>query len=159
MKKILFCMMAMIAAITFASCEATSNPEQVAEKIKNGQQLEQEDYTVMIKYVGEYAEKMQPYVVNGTGNEYASEMADLKAQYPYVVEFRDCLAKTPDTQMDSDNMNLIQKYAGYVEFTAPEGTTIQTDPEAAGLEEAIPDTTNGVVAGSVDEVKVKERAW
>lgn len=159
MKKILFSLMALIAAITVTSCGDNQNADQVAEKIQKGEQLTQDDYTTMIKYVGEYAEKMQPYVVNGTGNEYETEMANLKAEYPYAVEFRDCLSKTPDAQMDEDNQKLIEQYAGYVEFTAPEGTTIQTDPEAAGLEEAAPATEDGVVAGSVDEVKVKERAW
>ena len=46
-----------------------------------------------------------------------------------------------------------------VMFTAPEGTMINTEPDAAGLEEAAPDSVNGVVAGAVDETKVEETRW
>lgn len=160
MKKILFCMMAIVAAIAVSSCATSERRvEDVAAKIEKGETLDDEDYTTMIEYVGEYAEKMQPYVVNDTDAQYEAEKNALKEKYPYVDLFRDCIAKTPDLQMSEENMNLINKYSDYIMFTAPEGTTIQTDPEAAGVEVAAPETDNGVIAGAVDEVKETEKGW
>ena len=160
MKKILFCMMAIIAAITITSCGNTADDAaKIAEKIQNNETLEASDYTAMIKYVGAYAEKLQDAAVNGTDAQLNEEVTQLNAEYPYAELFRSCIAKTPITQFSDEDMKLIEKYAGYVEFTAPDGTQIQTDPNAAGLEEATPDTLNGVDAGAVDTVKVEEKGF
>ena len=160
MKKILFSLMALIVAVAVTSCTGTVDEAgKVAEKMKTGQQLDPADYSTMIKYVGEYAEKMQPYVVEGTEGQYDAEKAKLAEEYPYVAEFRDCIAHTSLDQLSEEDMQLVNKYAGYIEFTAPEGTTIQTDPEAAGLEEATPEQPDGVVAGAVDEVKQTQEGF
>lgn len=162
MKKLgIICMMAIIAAIGMSSCEESSEKKdkEIAYKIENNEALSSDDYSRMIAYVGEYAEKAQKYIdmqINGEDNsEAVAGLANLKEEYPLVETFRDCIKVTPLNKLSNDNLDEIAKYAGLIEFSAPVGYTIQTDPEAAGLEEATPATDNGVIAGAVDTLEVK----
>lgn len=155
MKKIGFFLISALLIIGgLASCGSKSSDETLATMIENGDQLSQEDYTVIINYVGEYAEKAQQYAV-ATGDEAAEQLANLKKEYPYLAVYRDCIGATSLKDLSKENLELIGKYAGYVEFTTPAGFTIQTNPEAAGLEVATPDSANGVIAGAVDTIEVK----
>ena len=162
MKKIvLFCMVALMGTLVFTSCQATDEKEDkaLANKIEAGETLDASDYDLMIEYVGQYAEKAQKYVdmqINGTDSQEATEgMATLGEEYPYVETFRNCLKATPVDKLSAENLEKVAKYAGYVEFSAPEGYTIQTaGPENAGLEEAVPQEENGVIAGAVDTTTV-----
>lgn len=161
MKKIgIICAMALVALAGLSSCQETSerHEREIAYKIQNKEALTDADYAMMIDYVGEYAEKAQKYVdmqINGTDLQEASEgMMKLNGEYLYLNEFRNCIRFTPVSQLNEENLNKVGEFAGYVEFTAPSGYTIQTmGPKEAGLEVAAPEEENGVVAGSVDEVK------
>lgn len=163
MKKIGLMMVASIVALfTMVSCGGAGTSAEdraIEQKIENGEELTSEDYTHIINYVGEYAEKAQEYVVNG-GEDANEELAELNEEYPLVDTFRECLKITPLDKFNGDNLKLIGKYVGYIEFSAPNGYMIQTDANAAGMEVATPDSANGVVAGAVDTTKVKKgSAW
>lgn len=166
MKKFgIFAMMAFIVGLCFSSCgERRENlDDAIASKIEQKEALTGEDYARMIQYVGEYAEKAQNYVVNGTNTPEEQEaFSKLNAEYPLLDTFRQCIAGTPIADFTPDNLQLMQQYAGYLEFSAPAGFTIQTDPGAAGLEVQSPEGNSadtGVVAGAVDQEKVTGGGW
>lgn len=165
MKKISIMLSAVaLTAAALVSCtETTAKQEQtIAYKIENKDALTPEDYSAMIDYVGEYAEKAQKYVdmqINGENlSEAAEGMSKLNEEFPFVNTYRNCIRFTAASSLSPENLEKVGKYAGYIEFSAPSGYTLQTAaPNEAGLIESTPDTTNGVVAGSVDNVKVEEK--
>lgn len=165
MKKIgIMCAMALLGAVGMGSCAESSEKQEqnIAYKIENHESLSAEDYSAMIDYVGEYAEKAQKYVdmqINGENLQEAAEgMAKLNEEFPLLTVYRNCIRFTPSSALSAENLEKIGKYAGYIEFSAPSGYTMQTaSPQDAGLIEAAPDSTNGVVAGSVDNVKLEEK--
>lgn len=154
-----------IAGMTSCSETSLKEDQNIAYKIENKETLTDEDYSVMIDYVGAYAEKAQKYVdmqINGTDlSEAAAGMQELNHEYPLLNTFRNCIRFTPAADMTPENLEKVQKYAGYIEFSAPAGFTIQTaGPDDAGDQVEAPQEENGVVAGAVDEVKVENRdAW
>ena len=155
--------MVVMGVIGLAGCQESEQKAEsaIAFKIENHEALTADDYSIMIGYVGEYAEKAQKYVdmqINGTDlEEAAAGMQKLNQEFPYLNLYRNCIRFTPSSSLNADNLEKVGQYAGYVEFSAPAGYTIQTDSEAAGLEEAIPATDNGVVAGAVDNVRVEDK--
>lgn len=164
MKKIgIMCVLAVAAAAGLSSCvESTAKQEQnIAYRIENHEELTSEDYSTMIDYVGEYAEKAQKYVdmqINGENLEEAAEgMARLNEEFPLLNVYRNCIRFTAASSLSPENLEKIGQYAGYIEFTAPSGYTLQPDPKAEGIEVAAPDSVNGVVAGAVDNVKVEDK--
>lgn len=166
MKKIGFMLaMALFVAVGVTSCTGSSEKEDkaVADKIENKEKLTDADYSLIIDYVGEYAEKAQKYVdltINGEDPVEANEgMEKLKEEYPDLDLYRNCLKATPLDALSPDNLEKVKKYAGYIEFTAPEGFEISTNVKAAGVEVATPDEENGVVAGAVDTVGVSKKGW
>lgn len=148
------------------SCSNADRAADVAKKIQAGETLNQEEYTAVIEYLGNFAEKAQP-IQDEINNlpygdpkaaTYQEQLDKLKESNKYLELFNSTLAKAPQASLGADNVALVNKYAGYEWFTAPDWATIQTDPEAAGLEVQTPDTdTTGVVAGAVDELQVKEK--
>lgn len=163
-KSAIICGLAVFGAISFTSCNGTGTQKEdneICTKIQNKEALAPDDYTIIINYVGEYAEKAQDYVVNAPlDEEKTAEFDKLKAEYPCVDIYRDCIKATPLDAFTPEQMQLIEKYAGYIEFAAPEGFNIQTEPDAAGLEMQTPTTEDGVVAGPQLEETVKtDRDW
>lgn len=157
MKKLSYiCMMALFAVFFLNSCGGTDSgkDQEIANKIANKEALSPEDYTRMIEYVGEFAEKAQNYVV-GQSEEDSQKLAELTAEYPLLDVFRNCIKETPLDQFSASDLEIMQKYAGLDEFSVPEGFEIQTNAEAAGMEVAAPDSANGVIAGAVDSLVVK----
>lgn len=160
MKKIgIICFMAIVAMLGLNSCGGGSGTEAqdqaIAYKIDNGEDLTSEDYSRMINYVGEFAKKAQDLVTQ-TGGTGGTQLADLQKEYPFLDTFRDCIKTTSMKNLDEKNKEEINKYAGLTEFSTPPDYTVNTDPEAAGMEVSTPDSDNGVIAGAVDTLKVKE---
>lgn len=164
MKKLsILCMTVVLAGMSLVSCVESSEKQEkaLAYKIENHEELTSDDYSTMIEYVGEYAEKAQKYVdmqINGDNlSEAAEGMAKLKEEYPLLDVYRNCIRFTAASELSPENLKKVGEYAGYIEFTAPSGYTLQTDPKAEGMEVAAPDSVNGVVAGAVDNVKVEDK--
>ena len=160
MKKLgIICFMAILAAFGLNSCgggRGTEAQDQaIADKIENGEDLTSEDYSRMINYVGEFAQKAQPYVVETNANA-SEDLATLRDEYPYLDTFRECLETTPVDRLSDSNLEEVGKYAGFIEFSAPIGYTLTTNAEAAGIEMGVPDSANGVVAGAIDTVTIKK---
>lgn len=156
-------MLTVIAAFGLSSCTEPREREEeaIAVKIQNKEKLTDKDYTVMIEYVGNFAEKAQPVIediINGNNVEEAQKQLDvLKAEYPAVNLFRDCIKLSPASAFNADNLALLQKYGNYIEFTMPLSIAYQTLPGTAGLEIQTPqDSANSVVAAPVLEAKEKK---
>ncbi len=165
MKKILgIIAMAVVALVMAASCGSSDRAAEVARKIQSGDTLTQSEYTTVIDYLGHFAEKAQPLQdqINNLpyGDAKAAELQqqldELKTKNTYLDLFRSTLSCAPQAQIGADNVALVNKYAGYEWFSAPDWATVITDPANAGVELETPASdTTGVVAGAVDELKVK----
>lgn len=128
--------------------------------------LTAEEYSKMIKYVGEYAEKAQVYLdqqnADPTSAEAAEGLKTLAEEYPDLDAYRSNIANAPVGSMSEDNINEMGKYAGLIEFTVPSWYEIQTaDPNTtAGLIVETPsesETANsGVVAQPEETVQIKK---
>lgn len=169
MKKIATLLIALVAIVgfgTLVSCSGKEEAAKVAEKIQSGETLSPEDYSVVINYLGKFAESAQPIqdqidnLESTTGPQAEAlqkQLNELKDKNSYLALFNSTLEKASQSEVGADNVALVDKYAGYLWFTAPDWANIQTDPEAAGIEMESPaQDTSGVVAGAVDELKVKE---
>lgn len=160
----LIALVAIVGAGMLAGCSGNSEAEKVVSKIKAGDQLTPADYTLIIDYLGKYAETVQPIqdkinnlsATDPKAAEYQKELDAVKDRHPFLAEFNAALDKASQSEVGADNVALVNKYAGYEWFDAPDWATITTDPEAAGIELESPESdTSGVVAGAVDELKVK----
>ncbi len=164
LKSIMIAFVAILGMCLMTSCSKNAEASKVADKIESGAQLEQADYTVIIEYLGKYAEAVQP-IQDNINNlpatdpkvaDYEKEFDEVKSQYKYLEVFNAALEKASQSEVGADNVALVDKYAGYEWFNAPSWATIETDPEAAGIELEAPESdTTGVVAGAVDELQVK----
>ena len=162
MKKIkAIALFSLLTVLGLASCQQTEERacQDVANKIQNNEALTDDDYTRMIEYVGDYAQKAEQYVVNDNSEQLQGELQQLNKEYPLVDTFRNCIKNTPLDKFNSDNMALLQKYGGLTEFDVPEGMTLQTDKDAAGLIVETPQNQqdSAVVAGAVDEAKIENK--
>ncbi|MDE6234731.1 MAG: hypothetical protein K2M56_03150 [Muribaculaceae bacterium] len=156
-------LLAMIVGVMATACSNSTEAEKVSEKIEKGEALTPADYTVIIDYMGRFAEKAQPIQdnINNLPAEdpkavpFQDQLTKLKDEYPLLDSFKGVLDKASASEVGADNVQLVDKYAGYEWFSAPDWATINTDPAAAGLIMETPSNdTNGVVAGAVDEEKV-----
>lgn len=150
-------------ATVMVSCGSkTPTPEEVASKIENGQELSQADYTAMLEYVGDYAEKAQDYYntiniqPNDSTAEYikaSNDLANLYAKYPYLQTFRTCIANTDGSKFDNRNLELVNKYSNDEGFPLPVGEgTVMENPDVQGMIEQMPATdSTGVIANGVGE--------
>lgn len=155
MKTIKLLLIAAIAIIATA-CSG-SQAEQVNQKLTKGEPLTQDDWTVVINYLGNYAEKAQPIqdaIDNATSGSdestrKAEELAQLTQDNPYLEAFNSALAKSTKEEVGAANAALVDKYASYIWFNSPSWATIQTDPNVQGMIEEMPATTDTAAAGVV----------
>lgn len=155
----------LLATVGFASCTNQEESAKVAQKIEKGEVLTQGDYTTIITYLGEFAEKVQP-IQNQINNmesnnpesmKLTEEVSKIRDEHKYLDIFNKCLGATTEEQIGADNVALVNKYAGFEWFDAPDWATIETDADVAGMVVETPevDTDTSVVAGAVDELQVK----
>lgn len=163
-KKVMLFVMAVIAVGAIAtSCSGDGEAGKVATKLENGETLSHGDYTCMIEYLGKFAEKAQPIQdqINNlpagdkSAEKYQEQLAALKDKYPLIEAFTSALDRATPEQVGSQNVALVDKYTGYEWFTAPAWAQENFDPAIGGIELQSPNDSNGVVAGAVDQEKVK----
>lgn len=154
---------AMIAVMTACGSKAPT-PEEVNAKIEAGDQLSQADYTAILEYVGDYANKAQSYydtinVVNDSTEAYtkaADELAALYAKYPYLTTFRNCLQDAPAATFDNKNLELVNKYKNDEAFPLPVGVgASMLNPDVNGMIEDMPgnDSSKVISTGVGEAVK------
>lgn len=159
-------LIALAAIFITAACSRADQAADVAKKIQVGDTLTEAEYTTVIDYLGRFAEKAQPIQDQINNLPYGDAKAtalqqqldEMKSKNTYLELFQSTLSRTSQAQLGADNVALVNKYAGYEWFTAPDWATITTDPEAAGLEMTTPTSdSTGVVAAPQEELKVETR--
>lgn len=159
-------LMAMIMVGLVQACGNKEESAKVAEKIEKGESLSQGDYTVMIKYLGDFAEKVQPIqnqindmsADNPEAAALTSKIDSLRSSLSYLSLFTDYVVKSSQKAIGEDNVAMVNKYAPLEWFTAPDWATVTADPGVAGMVLQTPDSTGdtAVVAGAVDELTVRD---
>lgn len=155
MKKIATYLMLMLAVV-FTACGTKGEADKVSEKISSGQSLDAADYTVIISYLGNFAEKAQPIQdkidnANGATPDLDSQLAQLKSEYPHIDSFEKVLETANANEVGADNMSLLGKYASLQWFTAPSWYVDVPDPAVAGEVVEAPQDSSNVIAGGVEQ--------
>ena len=143
-------------------------PEQVAQKIADKQPLTDADYSTMIKYCGDYAEKAQTYydIINGQNvtptetQQATSDLASLYAENKYLDAFSAALYAVDESQLGKENVEKVKKYSSLQAFPLPGGAgKALENPAVVGMIEDMPDTdTSPVIAtgdGEAVDIQVK----
>lgn len=122
------------ATVTKPTSVALSPEQQqnVAERIEKGQPLTDKEFLGVIRYVGEFAQKAAPFDgeedYDNAGSKGAKEAAEsiekLKAEYPYYDIYAKYVENTPLDKLSKEDMELINAYAYYQSFNAPNGYTL-----------------------------------
>ena len=184
MKKIKFILSAMLMGIVgLTSCnnasdkaaegaadsaKADAKDSVLIKKIEAKEALTPEEYSKVIKYVGEYAEKAQKFLdmqnADPTSAEAQTGLDNLKKEYPEYELYKGCIKTVAKDKLSENDLKEIGKYAGLVYFTVPDWYEIQTaDNEMAGVVMDAPTTgqtdSTDIVAESVDTVKVERSGW
>lgn len=174
MKKLfIYATMALFTAAGFSACSNSGkegNEKEISKdsalvvKIDNKEDLTAQELSSIIDYVGEYSMKAQKYldILNMDPNnaEAKTELTKLQGEYPFVATYRTCISQTPLNKLTEENKKLINKYAGYLEFTAPAGYEVQTNGNGAAgfiVDGQIQDST--LTVSPVDSVKTVEKGW
>lgn len=166
MKTLKFICFALLCVIFGACTGSNPTPAEVAAKIDSHESLTAKDYEVMIDYCGEYARNAQQYfdIINqqptDSTTEYtraAQDLANLKADSPYLDMFRTAIYAATDSQIGEKNVKKVSEYQKYEAFPLPEGSGPDlTQPGEVGVIEEMPDTdTTGVIAAG-DGIAVDE---
>lgn len=151
-------MAALLLVVLIASCSSkVPTADEVYNKVKNGETLTQQDYTAMIDYVGQYAQKALDYQnkINAQPNDSTAEYikmsndwANLYQKYPYLNEFRQCLANANMDDFDAENQQLINQYANDPSFPLPagEGVALEGAQNVNGMIQDMPQDSSKVIS-------------
>lgn len=151
----------MAVGLLLAAC-GSGGADKVEQKIKNGEQLTESDYTVIIKYCGEFAEEAQKIQdeINDIPAEAAGQteleekMATLAEKYPYTVEFSEKITNSTKEEIGEKNVALVNKYAPLMWFSAPDWADIGSAVNVDGFIEDMPTTDTSGVISTGDGVEV-----
>lgn len=139
-------------AVVAVSC-AGSRDKEINDKIAAGEQLTPDEWTVVIDYLGHYAEEAQP-LQDAIDNESAQtadangknagKLADLTAKYQYLDSFTGALTAATEAEIGADNVRAVNKYSQYPAFPAPAWATVNTNPNVEGMIEQMPSDSSKV---------------
>lgn len=155
---------AFMAVCLLVSACGSDNASKVEGKIKDGTQLTEADYSVMIDYCGNFAEeaqKIQDQIDNlpAESDEAFSleeKMAALSNSYPYASTFFDKIANSTKEAVGEKNVEKISKYASLMWFSAPSWAFAGKDSDVVGFIEDMPSSDSTAVISESDGVEVKE---
>lgn len=144
-----------------AACGGTDEATAVATRIKDGSQLSEKDYTVMIKYCGKYAEEAQKIqdqinvlpAESAEAGKLTDRLAEMTDKEKYLQTFGDILNNVSKEAVGEKNVELINKYASLTWFTAPAWAEVDTTSNVVGSIVDMPaEDTAGVIADGEGEV-------
>ncbi|MDE7413115.1 MAG: hypothetical protein K2N05_04905 [Muribaculaceae bacterium] len=164
MKKLMTILTAFLCVI-LSSCGGSKavDPKDVAEKLSAGEPLTEQDYTAMIDYCADYAQKAQPFFdvlnsgVDTTSKEYAdatNSLADMESKAVYLDAFRNAIRNATPEQLGEENVRLIEKSSKLEAFPLP-GVPDSTlmNPDVVGDIVDMPSSdSSGVIADGDGEV-------
>lgn len=151
-----------LVCLVMTACGGSDEAKKVASKISDGAQLTQADYKVMIDYVGKYATEAQKVQdeINALPSDSEEsgklddQMEKLTDKYNFVKIFSEKISNATQEEVGPDNVELINKYAPLMWFTAPEWASIGSDADVAGFVEDMPSTDTTAVIATGDGVAV-----
>ncbi len=165
MKKVMTIMMMAVVCLIMASCGSKADPKAVADKIAAGETLTQADYTTMIDYCENYAEKAQPYfnTINNASDPNSKEVADayselatMKSDAVYLDTFRNALFAANAEQLGEANVKRMDKFSSLEAFPiANISDSAMLNPDVVGDIVDMPDSTNTNVIATGDGEVVK----
>ncbi len=144
-----------------AACGSSDEAAAVASKLKDGGQLTEKDYTVLIDYCGKYAEaaqKIQDQInVLPADSQEAGKLTDQLAAMTekevHLDAFNSVLTNVSKEAIGEKNVELINKYASLNWFDAPAWAEMDTTSNVVGSIVEMPAAdTAGVIAGGAGEV-------
>lgn len=162
MKKIKLLLLAIlsVAASSFvASCSNSEEAGKVADKITRGEVLTQSDFSILIDYCGDFAQKaqtIQDKIDNLPDNDPAlkaldSDLTALKSEYPHTgLFFKTLKASTPE-EVGSENVKKVDGYSSLIWFDAPEwAETLSPSGDAGLIETTTPADSNIIAAPELE---------
>lgn len=104
-------MTVIIMAVMTSCSDAKSDPKSIHEKITNGSELNQSDYSVMIDYMADGAKKaMDAFNSESSIEDMTKSGEQLEKEYPYMQEFIMKLSEVAaNGKLDSDNQKKLDK--------------------------------------------------
>lgn len=103
-------MTVIIMAVMTSCSDAKSDPKSIHEKITNGTELNQSDYSVMIDYMAEGAKKGMDAFNSESMDGIDKSMQEINKEYPYLQEFIEALDKgVANGKLNSDNQKKLDK--------------------------------------------------
>ncbi|MDE6408983.1 MAG: hypothetical protein K2K81_01880 [Muribaculaceae bacterium] len=164
MKKLMTFMMMAVMCLIMASCGSKNDPKAVADKIAAGEPLTEADYSAMIDYCADYAQKAQPYFnilnsgVDTTSKEYAdatNELATMATDAVYLDAFRNALFSANAQQLGEKNVKKMEEFSSLEAFPISDiSNTGMMNPNVVGDIEEMPasDTSNVIATGDGEVV-------
>lgn len=142
------------------ACGSSDEAASIASKIKDGAQLSEKDYTVMIDYCGKYAEEAQKIqdqinvlpADSPEAGKLTDRLAEMTQNEKYLQTFGDVLNNVSKEAVGEKNVELINKFASLTWFSAPAWAEIDTTSNAVGTIVDMPaEDTAGVIAVGAGE--------
>ncbi len=146
--------------LLMAACGSKDEAAAIASKIKDGAQLTEKDYTVMIDYCGKYAETAQKIqdeinllpADSPKAGELTDKLASITEKENYLQSFESVLNNVSKEAIGEKNVELINKYAPLTWFPAPAWAEVDTTSNVVGSIVEMPAAdTAGVIAGGAGE--------
>ena len=168
MKKIMTFMMMAVVCLIMASCGSKTDPKAVADKIAAGEALTEADYTTMIDYCANYAEKAQPYfdVLNSgaatDSKEYAdatNQLATMASEAVYLDIFRSAITAADAAQLGENNVKRVDELSKYEAFPiADVSDSGMLNPDVVGDIVDMPsnDSSNVIATGDGEVVEAQQ---
>lgn len=159
MKFMKFFAMAAVCLL-MAACGSSNDVAAIASKIKDGAQLSEKDYTVMIDYCGKYAETAQKIqdeinllpADSPKASELTDKLAAMTEKENYLQQFENVLNNVSKESVGEKNVELINKYAPLAWFPAPAWAEIDSTSNVEGTIVEMPASdTAGVIAVGAGE--------
>ena len=145
-----------------AACGSSDEAAAVVSKLKDGGQLSEKDYTVMIDYCGKYAETAQKIqdeinllpADSPKAGELTEKLASITEKEKYLQQFEDVLNNVSKDALGDKNVELINKYAPLTWFPAPAWAEVDTTSNVVGsiVDMSATDTAGVIAAGAGEAV-------
>lgn len=157
-------MMMAVMCLIMASCGSKNDAKAVADKIAAGEPLTEADYSTMIDYCADYAQKAQQYfnVLNSgadtSSKEYAdatNELATMATDAVYLDAFRNTLFAANAEQLGEKNVKKMEEFSSLEAFPISDiSNTGMMNPNVVGDIEEMPasDTSNVIATGDGEVV-------
>lgn len=158
--KIMKVFAALALVLLMGACGGGDKAGKVNEAIQSGAQLSEQDYSVMIDYCGEYAEKAQEMQdkINTLAPEsqeavsLLGDLASLSGKYPYLKVFSDKISSATQAEVGEENVAKINKLAYLTWFASPEWADVAQNADVEGSIVDMPQADSaGVIAGGDGE--------